>query len=175
MLIEPPFTFFFTKNDAFSNWYVRDFELQGITFNCNEQCMMYGKARMFNDLEAANKILSTKSQADQKAEGRKVKNFDQAIWEKRSLNLVYAGAKAKFTQHEDLYDLLMSTGDTELVEASRYDTIWGIGLDVSSPLSRDKTKWRGKNLLGIVLTRLRDNLKLEPRPQFPSRLRRPGM
>lgn len=174
MIIEPPFTFFFTDKDAFSNWYMRDFELQGIRFNCNEQCMMYGKARMFDDLVSAGKILSLPYPKDQKAAGKQVANFDQVMWDKRKLNLVYAGAKAKFTQHEDLYDLLLSTGNTELVEASPYDRIWGIGLAVSNPAARDKTQWRGQNLLGVVLKRLRDQLRLQDRPLFVSSSRRPG-
>ena len=45
-----------------------------------------------------------------------------------------------------------------LVEAAGRDTIWGIGLGVNNPRSLDPTQWRGKNLLGFVLTAVRQEL-----------------
>jgi len=40
-----------------------------------------------------------------------------------------------------------------------YDTIWGIGMGLDNPLINDPTKWRGLNLLGQVLTFVRDTLR----------------
>ncbi|KAJ6601252.1 DUF1768-domain-containing protein [Mycena vulgaris] len=54
----------------------------------------------------------------------------------------------KFTQHEDLKQELLGTGDAELVEDSAKDPFWGIG--------RDK---RGQNQLGKALERLRSKLR----------------
>jgi ribA/ribD-fused uncharacterized protein len=43
-----------------------------------------------------------------------------------------------------------------LVEASPYDLIWGVGLGEHHPDVTDKSKWRGLNLLGQALMKVRD-------------------
>lgn len=56
---------------------------------------------------------------------------------------------------------LLSTGDKILAEASPYDTIWGIGLEASDFDSTHPDRWPGKNLLGKVLMRVREELKTQ--------------
>ncbi|CAB4196933.1 NADAR [uncultured Caudovirales phage] len=51
---------------------------------------------------------------------------------------------AKFTQHKDLQDLLLSTGDEEIIENSPIDFYWGCGKDGT-----------GKNMLGKILMQVR--------------------
>ena len=152
------FTFFFTEASPFSQWYRCTFVVDGQTFNCAEQFMMHGKAKLFADDEIAHKILAADHPKQHKALGRKVKNFDDAIWKAQRLAIVKAGSTAKFTQNADLRALLLATAGTTLVEASPYDRIWGIGLAASNPLAQDPNTWRGQNLLGKILTELRDEL-----------------
>ena len=38
------------------------------------------------------------------------------------------------------------------------DRIWGVGLSAEDPRIQDPATWRGQNLLGKVLTRLREDL-----------------
>lgn len=45
-----------------------------------------------------------------------------------------------------------------LVEASPFDRKWGIGMDASNAAASDPSKWRGKNLLGKILTEVREEL-----------------
>ncbi|KAI0300495.1 hypothetical protein B0F90DRAFT_1629754 [Multifurca ochricompacta] len=54
----------------------------------------------------------------------------------------------KFTQHRDLQEKLLSTGNRELVEDSPDDIFWGIGRD-----------GQGRNELGKALMRLRGRLR----------------
>lgn len=135
--------------------------MNGDTFYCAEQFMMHGKALLFGDAEIAAQILRTKSPGAQKALGRKVANFNDLTWKANRLAIVYAGNYAKFTQNPPLRDALLATGKSLLVEASPRDRIWGIGMSADHPLAHTPSKWRGQNLLGQTLTKLRDALRAE--------------
>ncbi|MEO8699158.1 MAG: NADAR family protein [Kofleriaceae bacterium] len=152
------FTFFFTEASPFSQWYRCSFRVGDHTFNCAEQYMMHGKALLFDDANTAAEILAADHPREHKALGRKVKNFDDAIWKRSREAIVLAGNRAKFTQSAELRAVLLETRGTTLVEASPYDKIWGIGLAATDPRAQDPAQWKGQNLLGKVLTSLRDEL-----------------
>jgi ribA/ribD-fused uncharacterized protein len=63
---------------------------------------------------------------------------------------MYDALMAKFTQNEDAKQVLLSTGDNTLIEDSPVDWYWGCGAN-----------GKGKNRLGILLMRLRDELRKE--------------
>ena len=155
------FEFFWKSDSPFSQWYKKGFKVKGKSFNCAEQYMMYMKAVLFGDEIIAAKILEAKSPREQKDLGRKVKNFNKDIWERQCKNIVYNGNYAKFTQNEGLKSALLETKGKTLVEASPYDTIWGIGLSEENPDSKRRSKWRGKNYLGEILTQLREDILKE--------------
>jgi ribA/ribD-fused uncharacterized protein len=152
------FTFFWRPDSPFSQWHACTFVVDGATFACAEQFMMHGKARLFGDDEIAAQILETLDPRTHKALGRKVRGFDDRAWKAAREDIVYAGNRAKFTQNPALLATLLATAGTELVEASPMDRIWGIGMASSNPAAVDRTKWKGQNLLGRILTRLRDDL-----------------
>jgi ribA/ribD-fused uncharacterized protein len=153
------YTFFFTEKSPFSQWYPCAFTVDGVAFNCAEQFMMHGKAKLFGDDAVAQQILAAAHPKQHKALGRKVKPFVDATWKAKRIEIVTAGSRAKFTQNEELRALLLATKGTELVEASPFDRIWGIGLAATSPLAQDPKTWRGQNLLGKILTELRTELE----------------
>ena len=161
------FTFFWKSQSPFSNWYMVDFEIDGICFNCSEQYMMYAKAKLFGDEEIADKILQAEKPGTQKDLGRKVRGFKAEVWDQHARDIVYRANEAKFTQNENLLKRLFKTQGTTLVEASPVDRIWGIGLTADDPRAQYRQQWRGKNWLGEVLTRLRDDLiaKKDPSPR----------
>jgi ribA/ribD-fused uncharacterized protein len=152
------FTFFFTEASPFSQWYRCAFTVDGAAFNCAEQYMMYGKARLFDDAETGAAILAASHPREHKALGRKVKNFDDRAWRLAREEIVMAGNRAKFTQNPELLAQLLATAGTTLVEASPYDKIWGIGLAATDARASDPAQWKGQNLLGKILTALRDEL-----------------
>lgn len=55
---------------------------------------------------------------------------------------------AKFTQHPDLTDKLLETGNARLVEHTENDSYWGDGGDGS-----------GKNMLGQLLMEIRKRIR----------------
>ena len=151
----------FFWNGEFSQWYPSKFkDTEGRTFVTAEQYMMYYKAVTFGDTEIAKLIMETDSPMRQKALGRQVRNFDVGLWNAVAKDIVYQGNQYKFTQNSVLLDVLMSTGDKTLVEASPYDKIWGIGLNEEEAKVTPPEQWLGTNWLGEVLTKLRNDLKL---------------
>lgn len=125
-------------------------------FCCAEQYMMWSKANVFDDYQIAERILETQNPKTIKELGRKVKNFDEHKWNKVKREIVYKGNYFKFSQNKILKEKLLIT-EGLLVESSPYDRIWGIGYDQEHALQNVDT-W-GQNLLGKILTQLRDDLK----------------
>lgn len=158
MINETDEQFYFFWSGPLSQWHSSRFKIDGIVFNTAEQYMMYSKAILFNDHDAAKKILRTTSPREQKSLGRKVKNFNVQKWEAVARDIVYRGNYAKFTQDPTLLQLLINTAPSILVEASPYDKIWGIGLDEYQAVNMEPSQWPGKNWLGLTLTKLRDDL-----------------
>lgn len=131
----------------------------GKRFFCTEQEFMYRKACLFDDYEIAEEILKASTPQSCKALGRKVKNFDNAVWDRVRYDVMYNACKAKFTQNKEAHKQLMSYSGKTFVEASPYDTIWGIGLGEYDHRAYNESTWRGQNLLGKVLTQIRDEFE----------------
>ena len=72
----------------------------------------------------------------------------QSDWDTRRIEVMKTAVRAKFTQHEDLKELLLSTGDAILVEDSPKDVFWGVGKHRN-----------GKNMLGKILMEVRGELQ----------------
>jgi len=61
---------------------------------------------------------------------------------------MYEACLAKFSQHQDLKQLLLDTGEAEIVEHTKNDNYWGDGGDGT-----------GRNQLGKTLMRVREALR----------------
>lgn len=144
---------------CFSQWFTGKFEENGIVYKTAEHYMMAGKARLFNDAEILEKILQASTPNQVKALGRKVKNFDPNVWNEHKYEIVKQGNLLKFSQNNKYKDFLLSTGDKILVEASPYDTVWGIGMLETDPRAENPLLWNGENLLGFALMEVRDELR----------------
>ncbi len=152
--MEKKYKFFW--GGIFSNWYPSNFVIDGIQFSSGEQFMMYNKAMLFNDLEIATLILAEPNPRNQKAFGRKVRNFNPQHWSSVCYDLVKEGLRQKFLQNPELLVYLKQYIGYEIVEASPEDRIWGIGYDSANALS-NIDNW-GTNLLGKMLTELSNEL-----------------
>lgn len=148
----------FTGN-IYTQWLKRDIIIDDKTFNTNEQYMMYCKAIEFNDLESANKILNESEPKQQKIYGRNVKNFDDDKWNLVADTHVYNANYAKFSQHSDLKEKLLATGDKLIAECGTYDRRWANGLSIEDALKTPSEQWIGENRLGKVIMKVRENLR----------------
>ena len=104
-----------------SQWWMEDFYTTADSYLCMEQYMMAAKAELFGDKEIRDQILKCSDQKQIKALGRKVRGFEQKVWDKFKYAIVLLGNWHKFSQNRELREFLLSTGDSVLVEASPYD------------------------------------------------------
>jgi len=146
------------KNGWFSQWYDAPFVIEGITYRSCEQYMMAKKALLFDDIKIYYAIMAEASPKNCKKLGREIHNFDSAKWDACKEEIVYNANYAKFSQHPELKQKILTTGNATLVEASPYDTIWGIGMKASEPGANDPSCWKGQNLLGCILAKVRSEL-----------------
>lgn len=144
---------------CFSNWYPVEFVDGNIKFYNSEQYMMYHKAKLFGDDEKSEEILKISDPREVKKKGREVKNFNQDIWNENAMDIVYSGCLLKFNQNKEIKEVLLSTKNKVLAEASPYDNIWGIG--ISAKEAKEGKEWRGTNWLGKCLMRVRDTLECQ--------------
>ena len=148
-----------------SQWYNSPFEVDGIKYQTSEQYMMSHKALLFNDNETNIKIMEEKDPKIYKELGRQVKNFNSKLWDEKKFEIVVKGNIHKFSQNEKLKQFLLNTKDKILVEASPHDKIWGIGIAEDDKEILNPEKWKGENLLGKALMKVRDIIKKEKFPK----------
>lgn len=144
---------------CFSQWWKADFLAVVDTYCCMEQFMMANKAKLFGDEEIREQIMQCSDPKQIMALGRKVRNFDETVWNEVKYPIVLNGNYLKFTQNPELRDFLLSTGDSVIVEASPYDGIWGIKMGQTNENVLNPLKWRGENLLGFALMEVRDEIR----------------
>jgi len=148
-----------------SNWYPARFtearEGKTLEFFNSEQYFMYEKAKTFGDEEIAMRILfEGKNPKQAKTLGRKVKGYNDEVWNKMRYKVMLRANLLKYLQNKDIEKLLLNEEfeGKNFVEASPIDHIWGIGCDEATALD-DESNWNGQNLLGKVLDEVRDILK----------------
>lgn len=130
---------------VFSNLYRRPIEFEGTTYPTSEHAYQAGKARKPAVREW---ILNapTPALAAMAAHGLYVWDV-VPDWAKIKFDRMRSVLHAKFDQHADLRDLLLSTGDARLVEAGTVNNavnrLWG------------EVDGKGENMLGVMLMELR--------------------
>jgi len=150
--------------NCFSQWFPCPFqeEINGktYTFNSAEQYMMAHKALLFEDQYHFEEIMKSNNQGEIKKFGRLINNFEQNKWDVNKFGIVLRGNILKFSQNPKIKEILISTGNKIIVEASPYDKIWGIGLSVTDAMKINPSKWStyGENLLGKALMETREQI-----------------
>jgi len=147
-----------------SNWFKCHFTIEEngktLHFFNSEQYFMYIKAITFGDTEIAEEILAKgKNPKVAKALGRKVKNYDDKVWNERRFEVMVDANMLKYEQNEELKELLLNKEleGKRFAEASPLDTVWGLGVGETEALD-DESNWKGLNLLGKALDLVREKL-----------------
>ncbi|MFY1824857.1 NADAR family protein [Myxococcus fulvus] len=139
---------FYSVTDAHgwcSNFAPYPIKLGGRTWPTSEH---YFQARKFEAPEDQEALRQARTPVLAARMGRDRKRKLRRDWESIKVSVMREAVRAKFTQHEDLAQLLLDTGDARLVEHTDQDDYWGDGGDGS-----------GKNMLGRILMEVREQLR----------------
>lgn len=123
-------------------------ELEGNTFVSAEQMMLYIKAKCFDDHVAQRRILSGYA-------GRiSVAGFKPWIWKQYEYKALVFVSSIKMQQCIAAKDTLKETGAKRIVYASQNQQL-GCGWLIGSDNVRFPQLWKGQNMLGTILERVR--------------------
>lgn len=139
---------FYSVADAYgwmSNFVYYEIRIDGKTWPTTEH---YFQAQKFGDSSLRERIRRTKSVNEAARIGRDRRNPLRRDWDSVKDQLMLKALRVKFSQHEDLREALLATGDAKLVEHSKRDSYWGDGGDGT-----------GRNMLGRLLMELREELR----------------
>jgi ribA/ribD-fused uncharacterized protein len=134
----------------FSNFARFPIRLRGKTWPTSEH---FFQAQKFAGTPREEEVRQAKSPGEAARLGRDRKHRLRSDWESAKDDVMREAVRAKFSQHDELRALLLSTGDEILVEHTENDSYWGDGGDGS-----------GKNMLGRILMEVREELRCEETP-----------
>lgn len=129
---------------CFSNFAPYPIELQGKIWPTSEH---YFQAQKFPGTEHMEAIRQVTSPMIAARMGRSRQRPLRSDWENVKDSIMREAVLAKFTQHQELREILLGTGDALLVEHTKNDSYWGDGGDGS-----------GRNRLGEILIDVRAEL-----------------
>jgi ribA/ribD-fused uncharacterized protein len=130
---------------CFSNFSPHPICLRGKTWPTSEH---YFQAQKFAGTPDEEEVRRVKSPMIAARMGRSRKRPLRKDWESAKDRIMHEAVLAKFAQHADLREILLGTGDAEIVEHTVNDAYWGNGDDGS-----------GENRLGQILMRVREELR----------------
>ena len=147
---------FYGKDSYLSNFHYAPFTVDMITYHTTEQFFHTSVAEHYKDDRTAGKIKIETDPGRCKYLSRYIKNFNQKDYENVAPKLMMEANNHKYEQNPELAEKLLNTGNKKIGEAA-IDTFWAIGKSIW-----DKsvfTDWSGKNNMGTILERVRENLK----------------
>jgi N-glycosidase YbiA len=140
--------FYSTKEQpygCFSNFAAYPFELDGVTWPTVEH---YFQAQKFVGTSHVEELRLVASPMVVARMGRSRARPLRPDWNEAKDDIMRRAVLRKFETHAGIRDLLLATGDAELIEKTTSDYYWGCGTDGT-----------GKNMLGKILMEVRDTLR----------------
>jgi ribA/ribD-fused uncharacterized protein len=150
-------TAFFSKASPLSNFYPAPIVINSRKYSCVEQYFQASKAIFAERPDIAAKICETDDPAICKRLGDQIA-VDLREWLPRAKEEMRHACRCKFSTHERPRRFLLDSGISTIVEAGP-DTTWGAGLRMTDPKLKDKSNWKGKNILGDILMSIRDEMR----------------
>lgn len=130
---------------CFSNFSPHGLELKGLWWKTAEH---YFQAQKFVNTPHEAEIRLAKTSKQAAAMGRDRQRPLRGDWELVKDDVMREAVHQKFLTHQDIREILLGTGEEEIVENAPGDYYWGSGADGS-----------GKNMLGIILMEVRRQLQ----------------
>lgn len=146
-MTDDPITSFRREYAFLSNFYAHPIEIDGDTYPTNEHAF---QALKTDDPAERQRVREAKTPASAKSLGKRVTLREG--WDTARFEVMERVVRAKFSDLA-LAEMLRATGGQELIEGNAWrDTTWGcvLGKDGS---------WKGRNELGKILMRVREELK----------------
>ena len=150
---------FFGELNPLSNFHQCVFKVDDNWIHSTEQYIQLKKAEFFNDRQSALKILTAETAIECKQLAREIKNYDVAKWNDVAEDECFEGVLEKFTQNPILNNVLQNTNNKTIIE-SFYHRKWGTGVPLHSPDALNSECWIGDNLLGRILSNVRETLRV---------------
>ena len=145
-MADDPITSFTGENAFLSNFYPHPIEIDGDLYPTNEHAF---QALKTDDPTERKRVREAKTPASAKALGKRVTL--RGGWNEERFEVMERLVRAKFAD-PDLAAKLLATGGRELIEGNTWrDTTWGC-------VRGKDGQWRGRNELGKILMRVRDDL-----------------
>lgn len=134
---------------VFSNLYKAPVVFEGVEYPTAEHAYQAGKARK---KEVRDWLMAAPSPALLAMAAHGLYWWDVSPgWSKKKFERMKAVLRAKFEQHSDLLEILLSTGDSTLIETATVDNatnrLWG------------QVNGKGKNMLGTLLMEVRNEFQ----------------
>jgi ribA/ribD-fused uncharacterized protein len=141
--------YFYSRREVtygcFSNFSAHGFELDGRWWPTSEH---YFQAQKFVGTPHGEAIRLAPTPKVAANMGRERKRPLRADWEAVKDEVMRRAVHQKFERHAKLREILLATGDEEIVENAPGDYYWGCGADGS-----------GRNMLGQILMEVRADLR----------------
>lgn len=145
---------FYHRNEPyyeFTNFSPHPIQFEGKMYPTSEHLFQAHKF-LSTRPDLAERIRNAKSSRAALEEATRLRSYQRKDWFSVNISVMDEVIEAKFTQNADLKQLLLDTGDREIIEDSPVDSFWGCGADR-----------KGRNELGKALMRLRDKLRRQSR------------
>jgi ribA/ribD-fused uncharacterized protein len=144
---------FYSKSEThreFSNFAPFPIDLDGKRWLTTEH---FYQAQKFTDAKLQKQIRAMPNPSAAKDLADKHKAEQRPDWDVVKDEVMLRAIRRKFELHAELRELLLATGDEEIIESAPTDYYWGEG--------REGT---GQNKLGLIMQRVRAELRAATRP-----------